>query len=41
MADEFASSARIEDAELDAFGMRGKQREVHALAVPGCTEREW
>jgi hypothetical protein len=29
----------VEDAQLDAFGVRRKQREVDPLAVPGRAER--
>src|SRR5262245_5354224 len=35
----FAGSDRIEQAELDLFGMRGEQREVGASAIGRCPER--
>ncbi len=36
---DFMLAGRIEDAQLDAFGMFGKQGEVDALAIPGCATR--
>src|ERR1051326_6766531 len=38
-AGDFAAAAGVEQAELDALGMRGKHREVGAETVPSGAER--
>ena len=37
-AAQFAATFAVEQAELDSFCMLGKQRKVHALAIPGRTQ---
>ncbi len=37
---EFLLASGVEQAQLDLGGVGGKQREVHAQAVPGCTQGE-